>query len=157
MHKLSPARAFVLAAIVLSVCSIAFGQETTGSIEGTVKDEAGALVPNVTVTITNAKATASDTTTTGVGAGFRRTLQTNEEGFFRVLQVPPGTYDVTTTASGGFGESRYENITVTIGQSTLLIITVKPGSNVTVIDIVSSDAVTVDVTNNAIQTTIGAK
>ncbi|MGZ5480897.1 MAG: TonB-dependent receptor domain-containing protein [Pyrinomonadaceae bacterium] len=157
MHKLNPARAFLLAAIVLTVCSIAFGQETTGSIEGTVKDEAGALVPNVTVTITNARASASDTTTTGVGAGFKRTIQTNEEGSFRVLQVPPGTYDVATTASGGFGESRYENVTVTIGQSTPLIIIVKPGSNVTVIDIVSSDVVPVDVTNNAIQTTIGAQ
>ncbi len=157
MHKLIPARAFVLAAIVLTACSIAFGQETTGSIEGTVKDEAGALVPNVTVTITNAKASATDTTTTGVGAGFKRTIQTNEEGSFRVLQVPPGTYDVATTASGGFGESRYENVTVTIGQSTPLIIIVKPGSNVTVIDIVSSEVVPVDITNNAIQTTIGAK
>ena len=100
MHKLSPARAFLLAAIVLTACSVAFGQETTGSIEGTVKDEAGAVVPNVTVTITNAKATASDTTTTGVGAGFKRTLQTNEEGFFRVLQVPPGTYDVPDASVG---------------------------------------------------------
>jgi hypothetical protein len=157
MNKLSPAKAFVLAAIVLTVCSIAFGQETTGSIEGTVKDEAGALVPNVTLTITNAKTSASDTATTGVGAGFKRTINTNEEGSFRVLQIPPGTYDVATTASGGFGESRYENVTVTIGQTTLLVIIVKPGSNVTVIDIVSSDVVPVDVTNNAIQTTIGAQ
>src|SRR6185503_14638687 len=126
MHKLNPARAFLLAAIVLTVCSIAFGQETTGSIEGTVKDEAGALVPNIIVTITNARASASGTTTTGIGGGFNRTINTNEDGFFRVLQVPPGTYDVATTASGGFGESRYENVTVTIGQTTLLIITVKP-------------------------------
>ena len=67
MHKLNPPRAFVLAAIVLATCSFAFGQETTGSIEGTVKDSAGALVPNVTLTITNARATASGTTTTGIG------------------------------------------------------------------------------------------
>jgi hypothetical protein len=157
MHKLSPPKAFLLAAIVLTVCSIAFGQETTGSIEGTVKDEAGALVPNVTLTITNAKTSASDTATTGVGGAFKRTITTNEEGSFRVLQVPPGTYDVATTASGGFGESRYENVTVTIGQSTQLNITIKPGSNVTIVDIVSSDVVPVDVTNNAIQTTIGAQ
>ncbi len=157
MHKLNPARAFVLAAIVLSTFSLAFGQETTGSIEGTVKDPTGAVVPNVTLTITNAKAAASGTTTTGVGAGFKRTITTNDEGFFRVLQVPPGTYDVVTTASSGFGEARYENVTVAIGQSTQLTITVTPGNNVTTVDIVASDVAPVDTTNNAIQTTINAQ
>ena len=116
MHKLNPARAFVLAAIVLSTFSFVFGQETTGSIEGTVKDPQGALVPSITLTVTNAKAAASGTTTTGIGSGFTRTITTNEEGFFRVLQVPPGMYDVVTTPSSGFGEARYENVTVAIGK-----------------------------------------
>ena len=157
MHKHNPPRAFLLAAIVLTAFSIAFGQETTGSIEGSVKDPAGALVPNVTLTITNAKATASGTTTTGIGAGFKRTITTNDEGVFRVLQVPPGTYDVVTTASSGFGEARYENVTVAIGQSTQLAITVNPGNSVTTVDIVASDVLPVDTTNNAIQTTINAQ
>jgi hypothetical protein len=157
MHKLSSLRTFVLAAIVISTSSLVFGQETTGSIEGTVKDAAGALVPNVTVTITNAKAAASGTTTTGVAGGFNRAINTNEEGFFRVLQVPPGTYDVVTTASSGFGEARYENVTVAIGQTTQLTITVTAGSTVTTVDIVASEALAVDTTNNAIQTTIGAQ
>lgn len=157
MHKLNPLTAFLLAAIVIVACSVAFGQETTGSIEGTVKDANGAVVPNVTLTITNAKTAVSGTTTTGVGAGFKRTSTTNDEGFFRVLQVPPGTYDVVTTAASGFGEARYENVTVAIGQSTQLSVTVNPGSNVTVVDIVASDALPVDVSNNAIQTTINAQ
>jgi hypothetical protein len=147
----------LLGALVLCLSTAAFGQETTGSIEGSVKDPTGALVPNITLTITNAKATASDTTTTGIGAGFKRTLTTNEEGIFRISQVPPGTYDVVTTASSGFGESRYENVTVTIGQSTHLAITVNPGSNVTTVDIVASDILPVDPTNNSIQTTISAQ
>ena len=114
-------------------------------------------MPNITLTITNAKATASGTTTTGTGAGFKRTITTNDEGFFRVLQVPPGTYDVVTTASSGFGEARYENVTVAIGQSTQLAITVNPGNTVTTVDIVASESPPVDTTNNAIQTTINAQ
>jgi len=157
MHKLNPPSAFLLAAIVLAACTFALGQETSGSIEGTVKDPAGALVPNVALTITNAKAAASGTTTTGVGPGFRRTITTNEEGFFRILQVPPGIYDVVTTPSSGFGEARYENVTVAIGQSTQLTITVNPGNNVTTVDIVASDAPPVDTTNSAIQTSITAQ
>src|SRR6185295_10614170 len=157
MQKLIAARVFFLVTLLLTFCAVAFGQETTGSIEGTVKDPAGALVPNVNITITNAKAAASGTTTTGIGAGFKRTSVSNDEGFFRVLQVPPGTYDVVTTATSGFGEARYENVTVAIGQSTQLTITLTPGSNVTRVDIVASEAQPVDITNNAIQTTINAQ
>src|SRR5688572_10993552 len=157
MHMLSSPRAVLIAVLLLVTCSLAFGQETTGSIEGVVKDTAGAVVPNVAVTITNARASASDTTTTGLGGGFKRTVTTNDEGFFRTLQIPPGTYDVTTSATSGFGEARYENVTVAIGQSSQLAITLKPGSNVTVVDIVSSDVMPVDTTNNAIQTTINAQ
>jgi hypothetical protein len=156
MHKLNPPRAFFLAFIVLVTCSFAFGQETTGSIEGTVKDSAGALVPNVSVTITNAKA-ATATTSTGLGAGFKRTITTNEEGFFRILQVPPGTYDIATSATSGFGEARYENVTVAIGHSTPLTITLTPGNSVTTVDIVASESLPVDVSNSAIQTTIDAQ
>ena len=151
------ARAFLLAAIVLVTCSLVFGQETTGSIEGSVKDAAGALVPNMTLTITNAKAAASSMTTTGVGAGFKRTINTNDEGTFRVLLVPPGIYDVVTTPSSGFGETRYENVTVVIGQSTQLAITVTAGKSVSTVDVVASDTLTVDTTSNAIQTTISAQ
>lgn len=147
----------LLASLVLCLTTVSFAQETTGSIEGTIKDPAGAVVPNVTVTITNAKAAVSGTTTTGIGGGFKRNSTTNEEGFFRVLQVPPGTYDLVTTATSGFGEARYENVTVAIGQSTQLTITINPGTTATVVDVVSSDVPPVDTTNNSIQTTISAQ
>jgi hypothetical protein len=155
MHN--PARAVLLAAILLVTCSLVFGQQTTGSIEGSVKDAAGALVPNVTVTITNAKASASELTTTGIGAGFKRTINTNEEGIFRVLLVPPGLYDVVTTPSSGFAEARYENVTVAIGKSTQLDITVTTGKSVATVEVVASDTLTVDSTSSSIQTTISAQ
>lgn len=157
MHKLSLPRTFLLAFFALATCSFALGQETTGSIEGNVKDTAGALVPNVTVTITNASASSAGARTTGTGSAFKRTITTNEEGFFRILQVPPGMYDVVTTASGGFGEARYENVSVSIGQSAQLSLTVKPGSSVTTVDILASDVAPVDTTNSAIQTTISSQ
>ena len=156
MHKLKPLRAVVLAAVVVTTCSLAFAQETTGKIEGVVRDSAGAAVPNITLTITNAKETASGTTTTGAGAGFKRSITSNEEGFFRLLQVPPGTYEVVTTASSGFGEARYENVTVSIGQSTQLEITVNPGATTNTVDVSASDT-PIDATNNAIQTTVNAQ
>lgn len=146
-------------AICLGIAATAYSQETTGGIEGVVQDANGAVVPNVSVTITNARAAAAGTgtTTTGTGAGFRRTLTTNSDGFFRALQVPPGVYDVVTSATSGFGEARYENVAVAIGQNTQITIAVKPGSSVITVDVASSDAPPVDTTNNAIQTSISAQ
>jgi hypothetical protein len=143
--------------LVICLATAAFGQETTGNIEGTVKDPNGAVVPNVTITITSAKTAASGTTTTGVSTGFKRTGNTNDEGVFRVLQVPPGLYDVVTTASSGFGEARYENVTVNIGQTTQLAVTVTPGTTTTTVDIVSTEAMPVDISSNSIQTSINAQ
>ena len=151
------ARMTVLLSLVLCLAAIALGQETTGSIEGYVKDPTGALVPNITITISSGKASIAGTTSTGIGTGFKRTATTNDEGFFRVLQVPPGIYEVTTLPASGFGESRYENVVVTIGKSIQLQITVNPGNEVNTVDIVASEAVPVDVTNSSIQTTISAQ
>jgi Outer membrane receptor for ferrienterochelin and colicins len=144
-------------AFVFGLSSMAFGQETTGGIEGTIKDSTGAVVPNVTLTIFTAKSVASGTTTTGTGAGFKRTLTTDNEGFFRAIQIPPGNYDVVTTPSGGFGEARYENIVVAIGKSTQLAMIINPGGNVATVDVNASDAPPVDTTNSSIQTSISAQ
>ena len=143
--------------VVLLLSAIALGQETTGGIEGTVKDANGAVVPNVTVEITTASQTATETTTTGTGAGFRRTVTTDDEGFFRALQIPPGVYNVVTTATSGFAEARYENVTVAIGRNTQLTITVNPGTTTTTVDVAVSDAPPVDTTSSSIQTSVNAQ
>jgi len=147
----------LMLSLVFCLVTVSFGQETTGNIEGTVKDQTGAVVPTVTVTISSSQGVASGTTTTGVTAGFRRTIITNDAGFFRVLQVPPGAYDVVTTATSGFGEARYENVTVAIGQTTQLDVLVNPGSNVTTVDVSVSDAPPVDTTNSSVSTSINAQ
>ena len=146
----------LIAITILSLGAVAFSQETTGGIEGTVRDSTGAIVPNVTVTIVTKQA-GSGTTTTGAGAGFRRTITTDPEGFFRALQIPPGNYDVVTSPVSGFGEARYSNVVVAIGRNTQLEITVSPGGNVTTIDVSVSEAAPIDTTNSAIQTSINAQ
>lgn len=148
----------LLLSLVLVMCfgAVAMAQETTGGIEGTVKDAAGAVVPNVTISIVNSTS-AAVTSTTGTGAGFKRSVTTNSDGFFRAIQVPPGTYTVTTAAAGGFGEAKYENVVVAIGKFTQLTITVNPGGATATVDVAASDAPPVDTTNSAIQTNINAQ
>ena len=62
---------------VICLNALAFGQATTGSVEGTVKDPKGAVVPGASVTVS------------GVSVGFNKTIQTNKEGFYEFVQVPP--------------------------------------------------------------------
>ena len=155
MKKIGLISKTILAIVCFSLT--AFGQETTGGIEGTVKDANGAVVPNITVTITTAAQTATGTTTTGTGAGFRRSLTTDNEGFFRALQIPPGVYTIITTPASGFGEAKYENVNVAIGKNTQLDIIVNPGTATTTVDVAATDTAPVDTTNNAIQTSITAQ
>lgn len=143
----------LLIVLTLGLGIPAFSQETTGGIEGIVKDPTGAVVPGVTLTIS----TAQGTGTTGTGSGFRRTVTTNDDGFFRAVQVPPGLYDIVASATGGFGESRYENVTVAIGNITQLSIDLNPGGASATVDVSVSDAPPVDTSNSAIQTSITAQ
>src|SRR5688500_4280278 len=100
---------FILLVVFLAAAFAAFGQETTGSIEITTRDPNGAVVPNVGVTIT------SSTTGVTTTAGYRRTVVTDGEGYARVLEVPPGNYDLTAAPTAGFAERTLRSVHVTLG------------------------------------------
>lgn len=137
-----------MVALILCFSFTAMAQELTGSIEGTVADPNGAVVPGVEVTITSRADTGS--------AGFRRTVTTDQNGFYRVQQVPPGTYNVTTAATSGFGSGSIVNVMVVLGRSTPVNITLAAGGASVEVD-VSSDAATIDPTGSKLQTNITAK
>ncbi len=59
------------AALLLSLSAVAFAQEVTGSINGTVKDSLGAAVKGATVTITDSDKKV-----------VVRTISTNDDGEF---------------------------------------------------------------------------
>lgn len=132
-----------------------FGQETTGNIEGVVKDPTGAVVPNAAVTVTSS-ASANGTIVPG-SSGFNRTVTANEEGSFRLLQVPPGNYVVTTGAISGFGEARYENVSVVVGKTTQVNVELKAGGTSAVVDVASNGDQPIDVTDNEVSTSLGAQ
>lgn len=143
--------------LVFCMSAVAFGQETIGSIEGYVKDAAGAVVPNVAVTVKSSTGTGTGTDTTGVGTGYNRTLTADGSGFFRLLGVPPGSYVVTTAATSGFGAATYENVIVVVGKATQLAIQVTPGQATAVVDVGGSDAPAIDSTGSEIATNISAQ
>lgn len=130
--------------LVFAVSAIAFGQETTGSIEVTVKDPQGAVVPNASVTVESVGGTA----------GYRRNVTTNDQGFQRILQVPPGTYKVTVTGSG-FGE-KSADINVVLGRISPVTVDLGLAGTTVVVDVAASEN-PIDTTESKIQTNISAQ
>jgi hypothetical protein len=81
-------RMMVLTFVFCAGLSVAFAQEITGSIFGTVKDTSGAVVKGATVTITDSDKKV-----------VVRTVSTNDEGQFSAPLLPVSKYDITVEAS----------------------------------------------------------
>ncbi len=133
---------FITFALSLIFCfsAIAFGQERFGAIEGTVKDINGAIVPNATVLVE--------------GNAFSRTVTADDEGFFRVQNVPAGNYKVSIT-SGNFAPSIQENVQVNLGNSTNLDTELKVTAGA-IVDVTADGVSTIDATSSKIQTNLSA-
>jgi hypothetical protein len=130
--------------------AIAFGQATTGSIEGTITDPNGAVVPGIEVTIATRTGNPTGIETT---VGYRRTVTTDDRGFFRVQQIPPGFYTVSTAEKSGFGAATFNNVEVVLDKTTPVNITLTADVQNVQVD-VTADALAIDPTDNKIQTNI---
>lgn len=125
----------LVAMALVAVCALAgtaYGQSQAinGTIEGTVKDASGAVLPGATVTITN-----TDT-------GSQRVVVTNEGGVFRAPLLPLGRFTVSAELSG-FSKYEQSGIGLTAGQSVILNISLKVGGLTETVT-VSADAPVVD-------------
>ena len=104
-------RSFVI--LLLAVCAALalarplFAQSATATIEGTIVDQSGALLPGVTVTITEA-----DT-------GTQRVAVSNASGLFSAPLLPVGIYNLTAELAG-FQTQKQPEIKLTIGQTVTL-------------------------------------
>ncbi|MGH9944139.1 MAG: carboxypeptidase-like regulatory domain-containing protein [Pyrinomonadaceae bacterium] len=138
----------LVAALVLCLASVTLGQETTGNIEGTISDPQGGVVPGVVVTVTTrgaATGARQDTTT-----GFNRTVTTDQSGFFRMQQVPPGFYTVSTSAISGFSGAAVNGVEVVLGKTTPVNISLQTGGLQETVT-VTAETVAIDPTDNKIR------
>lgn len=133
--------ALALAALCLAASALGQSQATTGNIEGRVVDPNGAAVPGITVTATN-----QDT-------GFGKVVQTDDDGSYVMVLLPPGNYTVETTPAKGFAGGKYENLRVTVGAKTTLEIALTVGGSVNVVD-VTSEGQGVEATRTSISSTV---
>jgi hypothetical protein len=125
--------------IVSLFAIVSFGQETTGSLQGTVKDQNGAVLPNATVTASNEQRTYTETT--------------NGSGDYHFAALLPGVYAVEAKATG-FGSLRREGVTVELGKSIGVNFDMKPAAAGAEVTIVADDEPLVDTSSSKTSTNI---
>lgn len=124
----------------LVFAGFAFAQETTGGIQGTVKDPQGAVVSGATVEVTSPAL---------IG---KKSLVTDQSGYYRFTNLPPGTYTVTTSASG-FGVAKNDGIKLEVGALPTINVKLTLGQATETVE-VSSESPAVDVTQSKVQTNV---
>jgi hypothetical protein len=126
-------------AMVLSGTAL-FAQETTGGLQGTVRDASGAVVSNAHVVV-RGSTLAGD-----------KSLNTESTGYYRFANLPPGVYSVDVSAKG-FKTVKRAGLTIEVGHLPTVDLTLEVGTAAEVVE-VSGAAPVVDVTTNTNQTNL---
>jgi hypothetical protein len=139
-------RFMVLSLFVLCVSLSAFAQSsTTGSIEGTVVDQAGAAVPGATVNVSGSNMISAQSATT------------DDSGHFRFLSLPPGRYMVTVEATGkGFSTFEQKDIEVNLSKTTSLDVALSLGQVGATVNVTDASGAAVDTTQNTTGTNVSS-
>lgn len=114
-RTLAAANLVLALALGLPATARAQSQATTGVIEGTVADSQGGRLPGASVTLLN------------TGTNFSRELTTDQDGRFRGLLLPLGTYRLTVVLQG-FATYVQEGIQLAVGQTANIPITLQIAS-----------------------------
>jgi hypothetical protein len=99
----------------MAAAAVCPAQVEQGSITGVVTDPSNASVSNAKVTVTN------------MDTQLATAMGTNSQGNYGFPFLPPGHYSVVAEKEG-FANERVTNITITVGLTATINITLKPGS-----------------------------
>jgi len=114
-----------------------FAQETTGGMQGTVKDQQGAVVSGATVEVTSPAL---------IGV---KKVETDASGYYRFANLPPGPYTISVTAKG-FRALKQTGLTLEVGKLPTVDLALQVGATEQTVE-VSSAAPVVDVTQSKVQ------
>jgi hypothetical protein len=135
------ALAALLLTLGLAVPASAQTDVTTSRISGTVEDAEGSPLPGVTVTATNTE------------TGLSLSEVTDERGFYRILNLPTGTYRVEAVLEG-FATATAESVRLLLGSTPSVNFNLQSSTVAETITVTAEELPVVEVTNTQIGTTI---
>jgi len=128
----------LLIILLVALPQLAVAQQLLGSVEGTITDSSGAVVPGVQISLKN-----PDT-------GLTRTTNTQGDGTYKFEELPAGTY-VLTFAKDGFETQKHSQIIVHATRTTTVAVQLKPGKVSEMVQVTASPLLNqVDTTNGYI-------
>jgi hypothetical protein len=134
----------ILLCVAIFACAgalFAQSQSNAADLQGFVRDPQGAVVQNATVTARNPATNTS------------RTAMTNDEGFYQIVNLPPGDYEVTVEAAN-FKRAVLTAVKLTVGQRADLDIPLELGQLSDTVTVTSAQTEVVETSRTAVATTI---
>jgi len=125
--------------VLLLLVSSAVAQETTGGLQGTVRDPSGAVVPR-------AQVAAKGSSLVGT-----KEVETDGSGYYHFANLPPGDYSLTVTAAGFRTAKR--DLILEVGHLPSVDITLEVGTATEIVE-VSGETLQIDVTTTHTLTNI---
>src|ERR1039457_1598155 len=124
-----------LVIFLLSLGGVALAQ-STGSIQGVVRDSSGASIAHAQINIT------------GLETGLVRRTDSDSTGTYVVPSLPPGHYAVTVEVQG-MREAREQNVLVSVDRDVPLNFSMKLATANSSVDVTAGQETSLDLTSSA--------
>ena len=128
---------YTLLLVISFFSSGALAQSTVGQISGNVTDQTGAAVPGASVTATNE------------ATGLTRIVTANDDGFYVITNLPPGTYNVAGERQSFKRAVQANNNLVADGRLTVDL-TLEPGEVTETVEVTAAVGETVNTTSGEV-------
>ena len=139
-----PLSRVLLACITMLLCigtAMSQAQSNAADLQGTIRDPNGAAIVNANVMARN------------LGTNLSREATTNEDGFYKILGLPPGDYEVTVKAAN-YKTGVIHLVTLTVGQTANQDIPLEIGDVTAVVTVSSASSAVVESSSSAVASTI---
>src|SRR4029434_4878822 len=112
---------------VLFASAAVFGQTTTATVSGAIRDTTGAIVPGAKVSARN------------ILTGAARETTTDEDGRYSVTNLGPGQYEVRAEKAG-FQTAVQNGVILAVGGTTVVELTVQVGAVSETVEVTAEEA-----------------
>ncbi len=130
-----------LAVLVCVSAVMAQAQSNAADLQGTIHDPNGAAVVNANVTARN------------LGTNLSREATTNEDGYFKIVSLPPGEYEITVKASN-YKTAVIHSLTLTVGQTATQDIPLEVGDVTATVTVSGGSTNLIESSSTAVSSTI---